>query len=618
MDRTTPTPNNDTPLPPYEPWPSTRNLSADGGKAEQQLATAMDIDSTTERSSRAPSAFSVDDLEVARALTSLQEGVNTPDSHNYWNATNISQASQSATPIQRLNSQPLGDSEPQPLLKLFISQHPLIASTITGSLSAYSNSKSYSPSFKVGAEFLERNLAGPMANTVNTASRISGVETGMRWWLQRNDSGPSNTPPNGSDQRPQTQSNKRRRSSEGLDSMPGPPPVHRARGFSELSQPESLPPYDDRRSPAYEENYIDPHKQPQQHQHQQQQSPNAINQSWSTRVAIHTSGLGVAMSDESLRSLKYCLTWLRWANAHLSTVLTSLQATLEEWERSQRYQAQQQQEHEHDPSSMEGVISTADTGTGAGAGPRSDASEPEKPTRDQATIAASLQSLKNECVKTLKTALDVVSKYAGGALPENARWLVRCHLTSLPARFRLHTAQASASRKGSSVTMVDGVGGMGDEEAQLSETEKTQPEAVTGAQRVIVLAKEGLDMMAQVSAVVDGTIVSAEDWCERLGRRKNGPGEGGQTGETGARAREGQGQGQVGEKTPLLVGMKREGERGFAVPAVAPLTAPPMVGVQGAAEEGQGRERERERERPLGKEEVEALAREAVESVERQ
>ena len=48
-----------------------------------------------------------------------------------------------------------------------------------------------------------------------------------------------------------------------------------------------------------------------------------------------------------------------------------------------------------------------------------------------------------------------------------------------------------------------------------------QPEAVTGAQRVIVLAKEGLDMLAQVTAVVDGTIVSAEEWIEKLGRRRN-------------------------------------------------------------------------------------------------
>jgi len=45
----------------------------------------------------------------------------------------------------------------------------------------------------------------------------------------------------------------------------------------------------------------------------------------------------------------------------------------------------------------------------------------------------------------------------------------------------------------------------------------------------MVLAKEGLDMMVQVSGVLDGTIVSAEEWCERLGRKKRGEAEGDDT-----------------------------------------------------------------------------------------
>ena len=40
------------------------------------------------------------------------------------------------------------------------------------------------------------------------------------------------------------------------------------------------------------------------------------------------------------------------------------------------------------------------------------------------------------------------------------------------------------------------------------------------AHRILLLAKEGLDMVSQVSGIVDGTIVSAEAWCERLGRRR--------------------------------------------------------------------------------------------------
>lgn len=49
---------------------------------------------------------------------------------------------------------------------------------------------------------------------------------------------------------------------------------------------------------------------------------------------------------------------------------------------------------------------------------------------------------------------------------------------------------------------------------------------------MIVLATEGLDMMAQVSGVLDSTIASAEGWCDRLGRRRrSGDGDGNGEGE---------------------------------------------------------------------------------------
>ena len=40
------------------------------------------------------------------------------------------------------------------------------------------------------------------------------------------------------------------------------------------------------------------------------------------------------------------------------------------------------------------------------------------------------------------------------------------------------------------------------------------------ATRALVLAKEGLDVMQQVSDVVEGIIDRVEEWCEILGRKK--------------------------------------------------------------------------------------------------
>jgi hypothetical protein len=203
------------------------------------------------------------------------------------------------------------------------------------------------------------------------------------------------------------------------------------------------------------------------------------------------------MSEESLRSLKYCLSWLRWANEHIGKVIEALKSALEHYDQGSE-------------SSTAGSITSNDwtypkEKEGQNSGQLVVRSEAER-----SALNARIAELKTDVLKTLKEVVDIVSKYAGGALPENARILVRRHLTSLPQRFRL--ASANSGRSG-------GGGGGGD--TQVTE----------GAKRVMVLAKEGLDMMAQVSAVLDGTIVSAEEWCERLGRKKREEREGGSAAE---------------------------------------------------------------------------------------
>jgi len=201
-------------------------------------------------------------------------------------------------------------------------------------------------------------------------------------------------------------------------------------------------------------------------------------------LMIGTSGLGVALSEESLRSLKYCLSWLKWANSHLGRVMLSLHNVLEEWNRSQQSKS----------SSKDGETD-----------PEASSEQSNAPARDQATITQHIQALKGECLQTLKNVVDTISKYAGGALPENARILVRRHLTSLPQRFRI--ASTSQTSKGP------------------SDTQSEASDVVSSAQRVVVLANEGLVMMAQVSDIVNGTIVSAEQWCDRLGKKRQRGGE---------------------------------------------------------------------------------------------
>jgi hypothetical protein len=313
-------------------------------------------------------------------------------------------------------------------------------------VSAYTSSKSYSARFKSSAEFIERNIGSPVANTVGTVGRKTGVESGLRWALQRRDSGNESK-----------HTSKRRKVNgeaapttmdieKGLDEVAI---QSRTRSSSDISMADTLPPYDEMKSPHYEE------------------KPGRQNPTWQSRLVISTSGLGVAMSEESLRSLQYCLTWLRWANGRLGRSIVALQNAMTEWE---AHKARLKEEAE------------------AGR-----ANSPE----NTSLLKQRIQAVREDVLSTLKQVVDVVSKYAGGALPENARHLVRRHLTSLPHRFQMaSTSQPPADSPAAS------------------------SEATVGAHRILVLANEGLDILGQVSGVVNDTLVSAEHWCDRLGRKR--------------------------------------------------------------------------------------------------
>ncbi|KAJ6110740.1 hypothetical protein N7486_002975 [Penicillium sp. IBT 16267x] len=396
-------------------------------------SAVMDLDThSDDRTRRAASVLSMDDLEAAQALEGLRtEYGQSPRASRQTIPGTTPESSQAAA---------------EPLLSLLTSSHPLISSAINGSVSAYATSKSYSARFKSSAEFIERNIGSPVANTVGTVGRKTGVESGLRWALQRRESPQESNP-----------TSKRRKvtgeATPDMDVEKGPDDAMsrsqsqpRTRSSSDLSMAETLPPYDDARSPRYEE------------------KPGRQNPTWQSRLVISTSGLGVAMSEESLRSLTYCLTWLRWANGRLGKAIVALQNALTEWDNQRNTQSQQ--------TGLEGGESAS-------------------------LLTQRIQAIKSDVLSTLKQVVDVVSKYAGGALPENARHLVRRHLTSLPHRFQM--ASTSQPPPGSVEASSD---------------------ATVGAHRILVLASESLDILGQVSGVVNDTLVSAEHWCERLGRKR--------------------------------------------------------------------------------------------------
>ena len=434
----------------------------------------MDVDevnSNSDRNARQTSELSMDDIEAAQALEGLRSGratschiPNTKSSLVSADTRELRINNSLASKIDPALRSPSQPHQPEPLLSLFTSRHPLLSSTINGSLHAYSSSKSYSPSFKYGAEFVER-LGSPVVNTVGTAGRISGVETGVRWWLQRRDSGSED------------HDSKRRRIDGGVRDMDierGLQEVaslpNTRRRLSEMST-ETLPPYDPQRSPTYEETApVVQSNDPQQHP------------SWSSRLIQSTSGLGVAMSEESLESLKWALRCLSWANRHLTRLLISLRDAIEQSDSMNDQQASSQSGSTASETDGKATTSEADGDT----------------SRNR---ESHIQALTAEVIWIIKKVNNTVSEYAASALPENARILVGRYLKSLRVSFQRSFA---ASRDGNS-------------EEALSGSE-------TSARKAMLLTREALDKLAQVSGIVEGTIVSAEEWCDRLGRRRtNGP-----------------------------------------------------------------------------------------------
>ncbi|KAK2602893.1 hypothetical protein N8I77_009395 [Diaporthe amygdali] len=473
------------------PWPTGNPYSAyySGGHAQSAGSPAkMDLDSLSS-GTRGPlspepiggraSSVSLDDPDVRMAAEALGD----------LKADFVSSPKNKNTPMPNSPSNMFGTpGPPEPLLSLVMTSGSVLAKPIEGTVSAYNTTKNFSPGFiKTPVDYIE--------GVVGSGLHLTGIEGGVRWFFRGKGRHQSS-----GDLETGEKSHKRRKvgSRGNSTSTPrrdsGAPTYNSANGADahgqmdpygfttkdrrlSMSTIDTLPAYDDARSPAYTEDAVAPNdKSERTASRPSSTTPTA----WQSRLIMSTSGLSIAMSEESLRSLKYCLSWLRWANDHIGRVISALKDALDKYESHPHLEDHAM----NDTVSMSGV------------------QDDEQARR---AIGARIDALRTEVLKTLQGVIETVSKYAGGALPDNARALVRRHLTSLPQRFRIATQESGSNANGN--------------QASSSEEGKEQ-EVRDGAQRVLVLAKEGLDMMSQVSGVLDGTIVSAEEWCDRLGRKK--------------------------------------------------------------------------------------------------
>jgi hypothetical protein len=319
-------------------------------------------------------------------------------------------------------------AEPEPLLSLLTSNHPWLGGTINGSISAYNTTKGYTPRFvQYGAELIERNIGSPMVNTVSSVGRRTGMEQNIRRYLGEQGRRPSDLEA-GDDE---SSRKRQRRASPAGDAMDLDDALSasRTRATSRSSFAESLPAYDDHRSPNYEETVVAPAstggKEPENRQQQQDRRV-----AWSTQLIMTTSGLGVALSDSSLRSLKICLGLLRSATTHIDTIMKSLKLVLEEYEAALKHRRQRDVESRlNEKVELNGTMAQmglVDTDQDA----------------QVRIIADRIKRLSSEIWTTLQSVVQSVSRYTGGALPQNASQVVRTQLLSVPRRWQLAGRQA--------------------------------------------------------------------------------------------------------------------------------------------------------------------------------
>lgn len=412
----------------------------------------------------------------------------------------------------------------------------MLSSAVNGSLSAYTSSKSYSPRFKYGAELVERHIGCPVATTVTTASRITGVDTAARWLYRRSTSGKKER---GSERRrvKDKTSDEERHVEQGLDDGSLLRLVRRDSGMSMgdplVSPSEPLPSYDpDGRSPTYQaqEPFVqqnpgalsskvpiilgrapdlpmnlsvgdslalpteplpsyDPEGRSPTYQRQEssaQQGQGAGPPNDPTRrssIIITTSALSIAMSQKSLDGLKECLRLLREANEAIALMATSLKDVIQG---------------------------------------NSDQLTPEAENEVQSNPGAIIQiihDLKSGINSTYSIALGHISELR--ALPASIGEQIRTQIFSLPCRVYYALPLRERPRPSTQGTMTQGASGTERVfRGTSAATESCLPEKeVRSAQRVVIMATEMLDILSQVSGIVGGTIDNAEQFLDRFGQR---------------------------------------------------------------------------------------------------
>ncbi|KAK0716424.1 transcription factor Opi1-domain-containing protein [Apiosordaria backusii] len=449
---------------PINHWPSLNPFTTYYTPSHVQgPESSMSADAASKSSHQRATSVSLDDPGVRAAAEALGRlrTVDTMPHDNDGRRNRTPEAYQVGTPSSQESG---GERQQEPLLSLITTSYPSIApvasyleSATSVCNTAYTNSKNYSPVLRRNAEYIEDRVVKPVAKTVGRYG-----SHGLRWWLQK----PGRKQRSPSDLEDGRQGVKRRKGDLDRESaiaarVMADFDVGSKERRTSVSTVDTLPAYDDQRSPAYTETADD------------QRGPASESEgSGSYKLWVTTSSLRVAMQDESKKRLRVLIGTLSNTNGRFAGFFESLTKAVEEYDRSI-------------------------------AADREDVSMGGQDEHNRNELSTRIMTLVDGITKTSAATVNMVNKCAASALPDNVKGFVARRLMSLPAQWKL-----MASQEGSG-TPREG----GDEAAAIRHR----------AHSALALAKVTLQIMTQITEVLDMTLNAAEEWCESQNRNESQP-----------------------------------------------------------------------------------------------
>ncbi|RUS29915.1 transcription factor Opi1-domain-containing protein [Jimgerdemannia flammicorona] len=179
------------------------------------------------------------------------------------------------------------------------------------------------------------------------------------------------------------------------------------------------------------------------------------------------------VSAESMKCLRYCLSWLQYAIQHIDQQIALLRGFLISLATAAMHN------NATAPSSDRNLVPTG--------------------------ANARVNGIKKEVIDTLKKVVEIISRYAGACLPEQATTSVKGFILSFPSKLAtLQHADRSPTPSPTSSPLLGPSAGSNPYHVQ------------DNARQILTLAGESVDMLRSVSAVFSDTIERAEGWIDRL------------------------------------------------------------------------------------------------------